>query len=920
MALTVGDRLGHYNVTALIGEGGMGQVYRATDTQLVRDVALKILPDAFAADPDRLARFQREAQVLASLNHPGIAAIYGIETSDGKQALVLELVEGPTLADRIAQGAMPIEDALPIARQIAEALEAAHEAGVIHRDLKPANIKVRDDGTVKVLDFGLAKALNTTPEGEPSQSPTLTAAATQMGVIMGTAAYMSPEQARGSVADHRADVWSFGVVLYEMLTGKGLFTGLTVSDTLASVLKTDSDLGVLPPGTPTPIRRLLRRCLEKDRRERLPHVGEARLEIRDALAAPSAERIDAVSATHRARPRRDLAALAIGVVLIAVVAGLGGWRMGRSRPTTEVQLLRSSIGLPEGTVLPAGVGADIAIAPDGQTLVYVGGNGSGRQLYVRAVNQFARTPIPGTEGAQEPFLSPDGQSVAFTVGFETKRVALAGGEVFTVCDRCFGAFWGDDGYIVYDSDGVLWRVPAVGGTPEVLAEPKPDQGVPWLAGPASLPGGRAVLFEIGNLEFGGIGVVSLETNEMIVVSEEGSDPRHSATGHILFARGSTLFAVPFDVDNFRVAGSAVPVTQNVHVENGGAIQAALSEDGLFVYKPAGEVGTQLVWANQSGTMESMIEDWRVFYGPQLSPDGEQLAVQINEDGGSAVWIREVESGSLRRLTLTENAAYPVWSPDGARVAFGAGAGGAFTIQSIAADGTGPVETLLESELPIVPNVWASDELVFREDSPNPNLFVIEVGSDGSRKALRDSEFTRHSAALSPSGTWLAYVSNRSGSDEVHVVSFPEPGAEHVISNGGGAEPVWGADETKLFYRRTNGLSQMVASIQIEPLRVLSREALFETPDFWWGNNVGRAQYDFDSDARRVLDAEHERDGWKSGRDSHRPKLVRGVEAHRAHRTSSYAPVTWHHPRSIHRHRPDRRRGYRRGLPRPRHQA
>ena len=438
--------------------------------------------------------------------------------------------------------------------------------------------------------------------------------------------------------------------------------------------------------------------------------------------------------------------------------------MGRSRPTTALPLLRSSIGLPEGTILPTGVGPDIAISPDGGTLVYVGGNASGRQLYVRPLNQFAHTPIPGTEGAQGPFLSPDGQSVAFTADFAVKRVPLSGGEVFTVCDRCFGSFWGDDGYVFYDSDGSLFRMPAVGGTPELLAEPKPDQGVPWLVNAAPLPGGRAVLFEIGNLEFGGVGVLSLETDEMIVVSEEGSDPFYSPTGHILFARGSTLFAVPFDVDNFRTVGPAVPVTRNVQVENGGAIQAALSRDGLFVYKPAGEVGTQLVWVDRSGTVRSMIEDWRVFNGPRLSPDGDQLAVQINEGGGSAIWIRDVESGSLRLLTLTENAASPVWSLDGDRVAFGTGSGGAFAIQLIAADGAGPVETLLESAFPVVPNAWSPDgnQLVFREDSPNPNLFITEVGNDGSRRALLDSEFTRHSATLSPSGTWLAYVFKQVG--------------------------------------------------------------------------------------------------------------------------------------------------------------
>ena len=410
MALNVGSRLGHYNVTALIGEGGMGQVYQATDTQLGREVALKILPDAFATDPDRLARFQREAQVLASLNHPNIAAIHGIEQSGDTRALVLELVEGPTLADRIAQGPVPLDEALPIAKQIAEALEAAHEAGVIHRDLKPANIKVKEDGTVKVLDFGLAKALDTTPEGDASQSPTLTAAATQMGVIMGTAAYMSPEQARGSTVDSRADIWSFGVVLFEMLTGKQLFTGATISDTLAAVLRAEPDWNTLPDDTPSALHRVLRRCLERDRKERLPHVGEARFLIREAQTTPSPEAAAAEALTAQPAGWQRVTPWSVGAfVLGGVVVGTAVWNLsGPGKPSVELTR-RFVIAQSSSDVITADAPGNLfAISPDGRTLVYLGANEGGTQLYRRSLDEFDAVPLPDTEGAVTPFFSPNG--------------------------------------------------------------------------------------------------------------------------------------------------------------------------------------------------------------------------------------------------------------------------------------------------------------------------------------------------------------------------------------------------------------------------------------------------------------------------------------------------------------------------------
>ena len=476
MALNIGSRIAHYDVTALIGEGGMGQVYQATDTKLNRQVALKILPEAFAADPDRLARFQREAQVLASLNHPGIAAIYGIEEQDGTRALVLELVEGPTLADRISKGPIPIDEALPIAKQIAEALEAAHEAGVIHRDLKPANIKVKDDGTVKVLDFGLAKAFDPSPAGDPSESPTLTAAATQMGVIMGTAAYMSPEQAKGRPVDKRADVWAFGAVLYEMLTGRRAFPGDDISDTLATVLKFEPDWDGLGADTPSSVRRLLRRCLSKDVRLRLRDAGGALIELYEAQAEGPIAETRPISATAR-RVRSTQVAVALAVI-VAALGGLLSWNFVDGNRVTSAPVSRFAIRLPlDMTVLGTG-SAVAAISRNGRTLVSIGNRG---QLFRRSLDQLEPIPIRGTEGATTPFFSPDGEWVGFASNGQLRKVSIAGGLPTTLCSLSSfmrGASWGSDDQIVFSVDGVgLLRVPAAGGTPEILTEPDRDAGV-----------------------------------------------------------------------------------------------------------------------------------------------------------------------------------------------------------------------------------------------------------------------------------------------------------------------------------------------------------------------------------------------------------------------------------------------------------
>ena len=478
MSLNPGTSLGHYDVTSLLGEGGMGQVWQATDTQLNRQVALKILPDAFADDPDRLARFKREAQILASLNHPNIAAIHGIEESEGTRALVLELVEGPTLADRISQGPIPLDEALPIARQIAEALEAAHEAGVIHRDLKPANIKVREDGTVKVLDFGLAKALDPSPDGDPSQSPTLTAAATQMGVILGTAAYMSPEQARGKTVDRRTDIWAFGCVLFEMLTGERVFQGEDVSLTLAEVMKTEPAWDALPSDSPVFVRRVLRRCMEKDPRRRLRDIGDGLAEIEEALRAPEAERAGPREVRSRVWYRTVSVSLAV-VVASALTGGLTLW-VTRSDEGTLRPPTRLSINLTTIDELSVGPGPIVATSPDGTQVVFVGRRDGVDRLYRRPLGQLEASLIPGTGGARTPFFSPDGEWVGFVADAQLKRVPVRGGPVVVVCAApgfVIGARWADDDTIVFgDLNGGLSQVVAAGGTPRPLTTLDPTNG------------------------------------------------------------------------------------------------------------------------------------------------------------------------------------------------------------------------------------------------------------------------------------------------------------------------------------------------------------------------------------------------------------------------------------------------------------
>ena len=765
MALNVGSRLGHYDVTALIGEGGMGQVYRATDTTLDRNVALKVLPDAFTADPDRLARFEREAKVLASLNHPNIGAIYGLEKSGDTRALVLELIEGPTLADRIKQGPIPLDEALPIAKQIAEALEAAHEAGVIHRDLKPANIKVRDDGTVKVLDFGLAKALDPNPEGDPSQSPTLTAAATQMGVIMGTAAYMSPEQARGKPTDRRADIWAFGAVLFEMLTGKRAFEGEDVSVTLADVIRAEPAWDRLPESLPPSLQTYLRRCLEKDPAERVQAIGDMRLAMGGAFETPVRQPSAAVDA-------RDLRVWQRPVPLVAAlglmaVAGLAVWTASRPEPIAAPDLMQFVVSPPQSAPLSlGGARQDLAISPDGTRIIYKGTNPQGTvaQLNLRRLDQLDTTPLRGGEGGVGPFFSPDGEWVGFVDfngGTTLQKVSIFGGPPVTLAESAnaiYGATWGMDDQIIFGTFGSgLFRVPDGGGEPEALTALDPDDsGHYW---PASIPGREAVVFVVATgppLTTGQLAVLALDTGEVTRLGLAGVSPRYSSTGHLVYAaENGSVRAVPFDAASLDVTGNPVPLIEGVTVKGTGAANFSLSDEGRLVYaRGAGGAGFQrsLVWVDRDGHEETIDAPPRAYWYPRVSPDGTRVALDLR-DQESDIWVWNVAGETLTRLTFDAAVdGYGHWTPDGEQIVFASERGEAAGIYTKPADGTGTATLLIERlDDPRVNAVTPDGTLVIVRVTGadrRQDLVTVPLDGDAGVETLVSTEFNERNAAIS----------------------------------------------------------------------------------------------------------------------------------------------------------------------------
>ncbi len=873
MTIVAGTRLGSYEVVAQIGAGGMGEVYRARDTKLERDVAIKVLPTNFVNDPERLSRFEREARMLAALNHANIATIYGLEQYDGGICLVMELVSGETLAERVKAGPLGIEEALKIAVQIAEALEAAHEKNIIHRDLKPANVKVTPEGKVKVLDFGLAKAYaGDTEVFDPANSPTMSAAATMQGVILGTAAYMSPEQARGKSVDKRTDIWAFGCVLYELLNGKQAFAGEDTTEILAAVVKTEPDWNRLPTTTPPAVRMLLKRCLQKDRNLRIRDAGDARIEIHEALSAPPSlsANIAAPAKGIRALRRQELLPVLGALLLVAVLSGLAIWNLKPAPALAPQPVTRTVINLPLGQQL-AGLdsGPAVALSPDGSHLAYVATQGGTQQLYLRAMDSLESRAISGTDGAIAPFFSPDGLWLGFVAGGKLKKVSVGGGAALILGDAAFprGASWGNQGMIALapTNISVLQQVPDAGGTPQPLTRfKKGETSHRW---PEFLPGGKAVLFAegpaTGSWTNAQIAVQSFGTSERRNLISGGTHPRYAPSGHLVYAQGGNLMAVPFDPLRLTATGAAVPVVEGVLQSplSGGA-QYSLSAAGSLVYVPGGVQGAQLrlVWVSRNGMEQRVAAPARAYLNPRLSPDGRRVAVTITEQE-SQTWLYDLSREALTRLTFEGNAnTYPVWTPDGKRIAFSSNKEGPFNIFWQLADGSGGLERLTTSEYPPVPNSWSPDGklLAFIESNPITgwDIWVLQMGdaSAGSgqvRKAqpFVQTPFTEGAPRFSPDGRWMAYISDESGHREIYVQPYPGPGGKWQISTEGGTEPVWNPNGRELFYR--SGDKMMAVDIATQSgFTVGKPHMLFEGQ--YQPTPVTFPNYDVSPDGQRFL--------------------------------------------------------------------
>ncbi|MDA2923935.1 serine/threonine-protein kinase [Acidobacteria bacterium AH-259-L09] len=762
----IGQTISHYKIIEKISEGGMGEVYRATDTKLNRDVALKVLPDVFAKDPRRMARFEREAQLLASLNHPNIAAIHGLEEADGVYFLVLELVEGETLAERVAKGPLPIEEALEVCRQIADGVEAAHAKGMIHRDLKPSNVKITPEGLVKVLDFGLAKAFrDKSTQPESAETKGREALKTQAGVILGTPAYMSPEQVRADQVDNRSDIWAFGCLLFEVITGQRAFFAQTVPDTLSVVLSGEPEWDKLPENTAWIIRRLLRRCLEKDPRRRLRDIGDARLDLEDAsheLTAPA----QALSERRPTTQSRLTLAWGLSVIVALALGLILGSRVWNGSapviPQTVRPVSRLQISLPPDEALTNLRRHVVAFSPDGKHVVYTANN----QLYLRAMDQLEAAPIRGTEGpdAQSPFFSPDGQWVGFWAGGQLKKVSISGGASVTLCDAPipFGASWGPNDRIVFGQgpEGI-WQVPSAGGTKEVLISVDSTKSE-WGHGPQILPGGKAVLFTVRasgvSWDEAQIVAQSLETSERKVLIRGGTDARYVPTGHLVYAREGTLLAVPFDVARLEVTGDPVPIVEGVRQARGsatGAVQFSFSRLGSLVYVP--DIGGErtLVWFDRGSKRLGSAGESGPYVQIVLSPDEKRVAV---ERGGD-IWLLELSSGIFSRFTFDPSTdADAIWSQDGRFIVY---------------------------------------------DSARA-VYALPLFEDRKPMVVLDIPFDKDEFHFSPDGQWIAYNSNESGRWEVYVASFPDLAERRQVSNAGGCQAVWRKDGKELFYLQLDG--------------------------------------------------------------------------------------------------------------------
>jgi serine/threonine protein kinase/Tol biopolymer transport system component len=865
VALSAGTRLGAYEVSTLLGAGGMGEVYRASDTSLGRQVAIKVLPDPVALDPESLARFDREARTLAALSHPNIGAIYGIERSGGITALVMELVEGPTLADYLQERRLPLGEAVRIAQQIAAALEAAHAQGIVHRDVKPSNVKVRPDGTVKVLDFGLAKALepavSATPPTSAStmSSPTLTRA----GVILGTAAYMSPEQARGKQVDTRSDIWAFGCVLYEMLTGVRAFGGDDIQETLASVLAREPDWSRLPPDLPSDFRRILRRCLDKDPAKRLRDIGDARIDLGDALTPsdPISRSQPAARASGRATWIAGAAGLVLGLALTSLIAG----SVPRPGSSASRPVLHLSMTFPASA--PMRISGGFAVSPDGTRLVYVGSDG---RLYFRPFDAEPRV-LPGTEEATEPFFSPDGESIGFVaapVGQGTvarlgqlKKISVRGGGPVVLGDAvALGGSWGRDGQIVYSrktDQGVgLFAIAADGGEATPLVLPASGTGAVRYGQPHHLPDGDTVVFSATDrpsFNSGRIIARSMRTGNQHTVVEPGYAARVLSSGHLVYVLDGSLMVVRFDSGNLRSIGPPIRVIADIEVADvAGQASVSVSESGdllLYASRDRGENERTLFWVTREGLETPILQERAAYSYPRLSPDGQHLAVGVGND----IWIIDLKRGTRNRIAETDRGSNPAppivaWTSDSRHITFSRRNPPEVTLELAAHDDIDRPTPILVKPYLIAPGSWSKDGVLALFQIPGATLRDLAVFAPGSTEPqpFLATRFNERGPMFSPDGKWIAYTADPTGRDEVYVRPYPGPGPPVTVSTDGGSEPAWARDGRALYYRSDNRLM----SVPVEHGFLGQPRVVFERP--YARSGLGVTGYDVGADGRFIM--------------------------------------------------------------------
>jgi len=859
MTLAAHSRIGSYEIVSRIGAGGMGEVFRARDTKLGRDVAIKVLPAAYAADRERVARFRREAQLVASLNHPNIAAIYGLEESDGAVALALELVSGDDLAQRLKHGAIPVDEVIAMARQIAEGLEAAHEKGIVHRDLKPANVKLTDDGTVKILDFGLAKAFegeNQEGSNELSQSPTISRPMTAAGMILGTAAYMSPEQARGKTVDKRSDIWSFGVMLFEMLTGRRLFTGETISDTLAAVLREEVDLQALPAETPQSLRRILERCLERDPKKRLRDIGEVRVALSDPSGSVSSiapQRVSAAAASPSRRP-----SLWIPALLALTIAALGIWAGSRFRTPAPQGVTRLNIALPPGLVL-VGPGAP-AITRDGRTIAYAARDGSGvSRLFIRQFDRFESMVVPESEGAQQPFFSPDGGRVAFFARAKLMTAPVSGDAPTPIADvtfQPFGGSWSDDDKIVFVPSlaGGLLRVSSAGGRPEQLTEPDGKGAGYAHVFPHFLPGGDRLVFTMwagSDVADRGIELLSLQTRRWTHLASNTVVTRYVPPGYLLVSGARGVKAALFDLKHPQAVAPSTFVLTDLFWS--AAVECSwfsVSDTGTLVYVPGDATLGMLSWVDREGRVTPIDDQPESIMDPNLSPDGTRAAL---EDRDNVLWVVDLNRKNRTRLTGNSddgNTSYQIWSRDGAHVIFGSNRGGDWDLYSAPAAGGSATRILARKGNQFPLSVAPDGSVLFSERALGGTADLWTLAPDGKASPFLVSRASKVGGQFSPDGKTVAYVSDETGRDEVYIHPFDRPGQAMAVSTQGGSAPKWSPDGKEIFYRR--GDSFLVAGVNTNaPLTVGESKKMFDLRAAY-GRGTNHPGYDVSPDGKRFL--------------------------------------------------------------------